>query len=269
MKKILFPTDFSTTAAHAFQYALSLAESLGARIDLLSVYHLPLNDAGRVPPEYIEQMLAEKKQQVIHHIKEFVTGAPSALLGQFRADYGLFVAQEIVDAARTEEYDLIVMGTKGEHNPLEKMLGTVTTQTMMSAPCPVLAIPQGAEYRPITDIAYATDFSPADEHAVEQLRQLADLLGASIHFLHVDTDPAIGQIKDQIKLEHYPFPFTEFIVINNPSVTEGIDEYIRQKDIDLLALFIPRRRLWERLFHSSFTKRMTFHSKVPLLVFRG
>jgi hypothetical protein len=67
----------------------------------------------------------------------------------------------------------------------------------------------------------------------------------------------------------YPYHFTDFSVINNYSVMEGLDDYMVKRDIDWLALFIPQRRLLERLFHTSFTKRMTFHTTVPLLVFHG
>ena len=59
MKKILFPTDFSPAAANAFLYAHTLAEALGARIDLINIFHLPIGDASNIPPEYIQKMLDE------------------------------------------------------------------------------------------------------------------------------------------------------------------------------------------------------------------
>ncbi len=269
MKKILFPTDFSETAINAFRYTVQLAEKLDARIDLMSVYHLPISDAGRVPPDYIERMLKEKREQVEEKIRQFSSEVPPERLGSFRTDYGLFVAQEVVDAAQRNGYDLIAMGTKGEHNQLEKMLGSVTTRTMMQAPCPVLAIPMDADFQQIENIAYATDFKPTDEHAVDQLLDVAGRLDAAVHFVHINTHGHPGDLEDQVELKEYPFKFTDFFVISNPSPMEALDVYIKQKHIDLLALFIPRRRLWERLFHSSFTKRMTFHVKIPLLVFRG
>ena len=267
MKRILLPTDFSKASENAFLYALQLAEKIQARIDIMTVYHLPINDAGRVPPESIERMLQEKKAQVMENIRNFTQGVPPERLGKVRSDYGLFVAQEITDAARREKYDLIIMGTKGQHNQLEKIMGSVTTQTLMNASCPVMAIPEGADYADIEHIAYATDFRPTDEQAVEQLMEIARLLGASVHFIHIDRKAKIGEMEDSIELEEYPFRFTEFTIINKASIVEGIDDYIRKKGIDMLAIFIPRRRLWERLFHSSFTKKMAFHTKIPLLVF--
>ncbi len=267
MKKILFPTDFSEAARNAFFYAIQLAEALDTKVDVTNVYHLPINDAGRVPPDYIEQMLNEKKQSVEQHLRDFVSGLPSSHLGELKAEYGIFVYQEIIDLAEDGGYGLITMGTKGERNPLEKMMGSVTTHTMMHAPCPVLAIPEGAEFSPIEHIAYATDFEPSDEHAVEQLMEFAGKLSGAIHFVHIDTKAVAGNVEDYVMVENYPFPFTDFSVVGSRSVSDGLDQFVREKKIDILALFIPNRRLWERLFHSSFTKQMAFHSKVPLLVF--
>jgi nucleotide-binding universal stress UspA family protein len=268
MKKILFPTDFSESAEEAFRYAIQMAKALDARVDMTTIYHLPISEASRVHPDQIERMLIEKKQKVEEKLERLAAKAPAERRGALRAEYGLFVAEEIADSARAHHCDLIIMGAKGARNSIEKILGSVTTQTMMCAPCPVLAVPKDVEFQPINDIAYATDFMPSDEPAVHSLLDLAGMLGASVHFVHVDTKVEIGERNTSIELEKYPFPFTDFTVINNPSVLEGIDEYLRRKNIDLLALFIPRRRLWERLFHSSFTKKMAFHTKIPLLVFR-
>lgn len=267
MKKILFPTDFSDVAQNAFDYAVRLAEALEASIDVMSIYHIPLNDAGQVLPDQIERMLDEKKQSVEKHLQEFVSGHSREHISELIAHYGIFPYQEIVDVAKKENYSLVVMGTKGERNALEKMMGSVTTHTMMHAHCPVLAIPDGASFHQVSHIAYATDFEPSDEQAVEQLMEFAGKLGSAIHFVHIDTNAKTGKVEDYVMVENYPFPFTDFAVVGSRSVIDGLDEFVKERKINILALFIPNRRLWERLFHASFTKQMTFHAKVPLLVF--
>jgi nucleotide-binding universal stress UspA family protein len=116
-------------------------------------------------------------------------------------------------------------------------------------------------------IAFATDFLPHEQQAVEQLMRFAKKVKSEVYFVHVETSPSIGSMQDFVTLANYPHKFTEFAVVNSPTVMNGLDGFIREKHIDMLALYIPKRRLWERLFHSSFTKRMAFHSKTPLLVF--
>ena len=178
MRKILFPTDFSPASDNALEFALKLAEKLNATVDLMNVYHLPVADASSVPPEYIEKMLEDKKKLVEAKLESFVHGCNALHIGELKAVYGIFIYHEIADLARFGEYDLILMGTKGEHNPMDRLLGTVTTHTMLQAPCPVMAIPREASFRKIQHIAYATDFKITDEHAVGQDRDVHLLVRA-------------------------------------------------------------------------------------------
>lgn len=267
MKKILFPTDFSPTAKNAFEYALQLAEDMGGIIDIMSIYHLPMIDASSIPPDYIDQMLQEKRTKTEEQLRLFVRQAPRNLIGKLKAEYGLFISQEITDTARYGEYDLIIMGTKGIHNKVEKIMGSVTTNVMMQSNCPVLAIPEEASYKRIHEVAYASDFQPSDHLAIEQLMDFSNQLNANVHFVHVETNVPAGMVEDYFQVGTFPEGFSDFTVVNNTSVVEGLDGYVQENEIDTLALFIPKRRLWERLFHNSLTKRMTFHTKVPLLVF--
>jgi nucleotide-binding universal stress UspA family protein len=267
--KILFPTDFSQAAENAFGYANAFAKDIDATLDVVHIYHLPFVDAANVPPEFIEQMLEEKRGLAAEKLERFLQKQPGAKIGERLLVYGVFVPVEIKDLVKEKKYDLIIMGTRGEkHSKVEKALGSITTHTMMQAGCPVLAVPENAEWKEVKRIAFATDFDKKDNLAVDQLMSFAGKIAAEVHFVHVETRPGIGHMEDFITLANYPYKFTDFAVINSPTVLEGVDKYISKKDIDLLALFIPKRRLWERLFHSSFTKQMAFHSKTPLLVFQ-
>lgn len=245
-----------------------MAPAMGASIEIMSVYHLPAADASSVPPAYIERLIDERKRQVEANMANFLAGYPDAPVSARHADYGVFTHQEIVDVAMREQPDLIVMGTHGANNALDKLLGSVTTLTMMQAPCPVLAIPPQAEWKGIKNIAYATDFHPSDEHAVAQLMTLGKAFSAKVHFVHIHTGDDSIHIEEMAAPVHYPYAFSDFTIVHNPSVMDGLEGYLKERSIDLLALFIPRRRMWERLFHTSFSKKMAFHTEVPLLTFR-
>lgn len=271
MKKILFPTDFSQGAKNALDYTIEFAKQINAKIDVAHIFNLPFIEAPGMTYSMLEQMITDKKNIAQQKISQFMEDIPAKLRGEAKPVYGVFIPEEIHDLAEAEKYDLVAMGTLGEHHTqLEKIIGSVTTNTMMRvACCPVLAIPAQCKWKGIKRIAYATDFKPKDEVAASKLLDLAMTLGARVHFVHVESHPQLGEDEDVILLEKYPFDFTDFAVINSPDVITGFDRYLKEKKIDLLAMFIPKRRLWERLFHSSFTKKMAFHSKVPLIVFHS
>jgi len=268
MKRILFPTDFSPCARNAFDYAIHLAGPLDATIDLVSIYNLPVGEASSVPPEFIQRMLNEKRQATLKNLQNFILGFPDEHIGTLRADYGVFVYQEVTDIAEDKEYDLIVMGTKGEHNAMERLMGSVTTHTMMHAPCPVLAIPEDAKFEGLKHIVYASDFLPSEAEALEKLTELVQALDVRLGFVHVDTSGEGAAKLKAWKQSPMAKSFSDAALITNPSPMAGMEEFIKEHEVDMLALFIPQRRLWERLFHTSFSKKMAFHTKVPLLVFR-
>ena len=184
-----------------------------------------------------------------------------------RAVYGIFTAEEIAQYADHENYDLIVMGTNGERNAFEKMLGSVTTETMLKATCPVLAIPPDAKFKEINSVAFATAYEQKDGEAVMFTKDFALQTGAEMHVVHVEIQKQ--RQEPTPTMTDYSVGFSDFTLVEDKSIEEGLDAYIKEREVDILAMFIPKRRLWERLFHSSFTKKMTFHSKTPLLVFRG
>lgn len=56
----------------------------------------------------------------------------------------------------------------------------------------------------------------------------------------------------------YRYNFADLSEVHHNTVQEGIDEFLQQRKMDWLTLFVPQRRLWERLFHSSLTKKESF-----------
>ena len=57
-------------------------------------------------------------------------------------------------------------------------------------------------------------------------------------------------------------------VIVNKNIDEAIDYYVAESNADLLAMFTHDVSFYEKLFNRSMTRKMAFHSKIPLLAFR-
>lgn len=266
-KKILFPTDFSDASENALKYADKLAEELGASLDLISIFRVPAGLSESMGPEMIDQIIKDKKELTEKKMLYLTRDHRPNRETQQEAIFGIFVAEEIAEYARTGQYDLIVMGTKGEEGLYKKIMGGVTTETMLKASCPVLAIPSDAVYQGINSVAFATDYEKNDGGAVQFTKEFTQQIGAEMHVVHVEKKELFPDEKGE--MTDFSVGFSDFTVIQHESVEEGLEAYIEEREVDVLALFIPQRRLWERLFHSSFTKKMTFHSKIPLLVFRG
>lgn len=266
-KKILFPTDFSPASINAFSYAVSLANALDAEIELINVYRIPMTTVPEVPhPGILQETNRVQKEIAMKKMSEMMVEYGGGVEMKQTPIYGIFVADEIADYANDNNCDLVVMGTKGEHGALEKFVGTTTTDVTLKAPCAVLAIPEGAEFDKLDSLAFATDYKH-DREAILSMHNFADKVGAEIHVIHAKKEEE--QTEQNTEIDVYETrKFTDFTVIHDRSIEEGIDAFIAEKNVDILAMYLPHRKLWERLFHTSFTKEMVFHTNIPLLIFR-
>ncbi len=267
MDKILFPTDFSPVALNALKYAVKLAQRLEATIDLYHIYSLPFNDLNSVPHDYILQLEEEKKKWIDERFEALLQFIPEPVRGSAEGVYGVFTAFEISDLARDRNYDYIVLGTKGSHNCLDDLMGSICSCIILMADRPVIAIPEEASYKPISKIAYATSLHPDDGPVLADLFSFADRLGAEVQLVHVNSKSNEGILQEAIAQRDYPAPYSSFTVVNNYSVSKGLEKFQEEYGMDLLALFVPQRRLLERLFHKSVSKQLALHHQTPLIVF--
>lgn len=268
INKILFPTDFSSASENAFRYALKMAKDLDAKLEVINIYRVPTGSVDYAAVGMYDQMLQTAKEsstkRLMYLTQEYAKGKDI----KTTAVYGLFNVEEIVEYADEHDFDLIILGTKGERNSLEKFIGSVTTGIMMNADCPVLAVPMNAEYKGIESVAFATEMID-DSETVLKANEFANILGAEFHIVHAKHRELTSELAGgDTELTEYPFGFTDFTMVEGRTIEEAMDAYIDEKNVDVLVMYIPKRKLWERIFHTSFTKKMTFHTKTPLLVWR-
>lgn len=266
MKKILFPTDFSPASISALDFTSQLCKYLDAKIDLINVFSVPFADASATPPQYIEELVTRKRTEVeakLHELAEKYGG----VIRKTEAVYGFFTAIEIEEFAEEHHVDIIAMGTRGEHTVIEKYLGSITSEVIVRATRPVIAIPEKAVFKPGGKIAYASDHQPNEMVAINALKDIAASIESPLNWVHVDTH------SDNVEISRIPVTsdadpdISLWHIVKAPSVMKGLDEYIEKEDISWLALFIPRRRLFERLFHSSFSRKMSMHTHIPMIIF--
>lgn len=136
ISRILFPTDFSHDAEHAFQYALTLARAFGAELYFLHVIYFPPQT-----PEYdIGQIIDGLVKNAEESLKKLVESAKEPSL-VFHLDVQVGVEHaEITRFAEKEKIDLIVMGTRGRTGLAHVFLGSVAERVVRHASCPVLTV---------------------------------------------------------------------------------------------------------------------------------
>jgi nucleotide-binding universal stress UspA family protein len=144
ISRILLPTDFSEFSLAAVDPAVTLAQSLGAKVDLLFVLedlpsvpiltfeHLPAGTAER----FYEESRARSEEILEQTMQKQI---PIEHRGETRIRRGP-AAAGITQTAEELPADMIVMTTHGRSGWKNALLGSVTERVVRTAPCPVLTV---------------------------------------------------------------------------------------------------------------------------------
>jgi nucleotide-binding universal stress UspA family protein len=137
---ILVPVDFSAPSMQALVYARELANKLLARVTLLHVIQTPLLGGG--PTTGMGMAYADLMAQMEADATQTMAGCVERLREEGLECDSIVIHgapfEQIVEAARARQVDLIVMATHG-HTGLQRfLLGSVAEKVVRLAPCPVL-----------------------------------------------------------------------------------------------------------------------------------
>ena len=271
MKRILVPTDFSKNANKALNYALDLARRADAIVMLQHVFksedqaHLNgesfimANDRVRTQLEFLKEELHRESENTNLKIEVFAT------LGNVVSTVNQLVNQYKVD--------LVVMGTKGASGFREVYIGSNAAHVIHSVSCPVLAIPENARSRTIRSILFATDLQELNnDNSLDALKEIAELFDVKINILNIRINDSQLTMEESLEYAREDTLLGNNVphshqLIQGFDVIEGINDYLNKhkNDIDMIAMVAHSYTLWERIFHSSKTDQMAFHTNIPLL----
>jgi nucleotide-binding universal stress UspA family protein len=141
ISRILFPTDFSEHADHAWPFALYFAQEFGAEVHLLHVVTPPPplleGYSLNFDPEQITSALTAEANVSIDRLLQAAQGRSLTFQREIRVGVDF---HEIINYARTHRIDLIVMATHGRTGLAHALVGSVAEKVVRKAPCPVLTI---------------------------------------------------------------------------------------------------------------------------------
>ncbi len=139
-KKILCPIDFSACATRALEYALSLAKEADADLILLNVLESVVEEAGDMAAFALSEYRNYLKRNALERLEQAVPEDarewchPASLVVSGRSH------RQILDVAKKQDADLIVMGVQGRNAVDLALFGSTTHHVVREAKCPVLTI---------------------------------------------------------------------------------------------------------------------------------
>jgi nucleotide-binding universal stress UspA family protein len=136
VRRILLATDLSTASEDATRRAIDLARDLGASLVVVSVIDpaVPRAAGGRV------QRMDQRRQERESSAQDVVLrGRRAGVCMRFMVWEGE-PGQSIVDAAMSEQVDMVIVGSHGRGSVGRLFIGSVSEFVVRNAPCPVLVV---------------------------------------------------------------------------------------------------------------------------------
>ncbi|MFN8397755.1 MAG: universal stress protein [Bacteroidia bacterium] len=276
LSHILVPVDFSECSDNAIRFAVAIAIRTGAEIRLFHGLQVPLQTAelSVFPLAEMEKEAATRLAHMAAEIEDWLDKEKfRPLRVKHRVTVG-FPAEEVVRVAKEEKTDLIVMGTHGTGAIEGMILGSNASHVLQNSGCPVLVVPENAEFEGFRRIAYASDMKELNEKAISVLTHFASHFQSEIHVLHVltGTDKLTPEQANAYRARFdaaaaYPRVSYHIVDAEDRSVPQAIEEYMDTNEVEVVATVTHHRSFFDKIFHPSLTKRLAVHARKPLLAF--
>ncbi|GAA4275478.1 universal stress protein [Aquimarina mytili] len=275
MKNILLPTDFSDNAKNAILFAMEYFKN-----ELCTFYLLNVQKASSYTTDDLmaapantsvhQSVLSEAKRKLKTMIEDLKLQYPNQAYSYHAiTDYDIFT-DAIRQAIASKNIDLIVMGTNGATSASEVVFGSNTLNVIRKIDCPVLAIPQGYHFKKPKIVLFTIDYR--DRFITTGIEPLMDTITkykSSLRILKVKEDETVtvAEFDDKKHMKEFfkGINHTFHSIINVPTAL-AINSFVQIMDVDMTAMFVKRETFLERFFKGSETSKISYGTRVPLLI---
>ncbi|MEP7266730.1 MAG: universal stress protein [Saprospiraceae bacterium] len=276
MKKILVPTDFSSCAENAMNFAIQSTKVFPVEVVLLHAFEINGNmytDYMGVNREFNETLLNEEVER-LETYKKNIAEKDSVDVTTFFFK-GTF--KDAIEQVKAEhDIRLIVMGTRGVGFLTEKLWGNKTAALISSSDIPVLAVPLEYTWKKPQKMLVSTNNFEEKSTILDFIFDLAALYVAQVYvavFTDEEDDKTAIYIEHNRQLPAYEKMLREkynektLVGVNliGKQFEKTLQDYIDKNGIDILVMITYQRSFWDKLFQPSQTEKMSYHSTIPLL----
>lgn len=257
---ILVPYDFSDCATNALRVAAKIARLTGACIDIVHLYETKTD--FHVENQRLREEIESKLDRV-----PALTFLQGIELKKFMLRQ--MSLPEMFKNERLAKMDLVVMGSHGAQG-IKGVVGSNTQKIVRIAPMPVLVIKHQVEDFEVKDLVYASNFTPVDITKFEAFLPVIELFDPKVHLLKVNTPKNFERSEDTKEsiaafLQRHELRKFTTTIYNDLSIEEGILNFARGIDADMIAMATHGRTGFFHVVNGSLTEDIVNHTTFPVL----
>lgn len=256
MINIIIPLDFSQTSFNAAHYAANMYKG---RADVtLILYHFYHNGEDlETATEFLNSLKVELERMGSKVETELESGE------KFIDSLAAF--------AHIKSAYMVVMGLTGKTPMAQRFSGSNTLMMSEKGVCPVLIIPEGVIFNGFTNALITSEMKFVDETpCMLTVKRLLHYFKPSLHILNVDSNHYLS-LTEEVKAEKDMMESLmkefepQFYFIDLYEFHEAVDVFATTNNIDLIIIAPKYHDFFGKLFKTMHTKKLIYHSKVPVL----
>ncbi len=277
METILLPTDFSETAKNAGRYAMQLAKQMGAKkIVIYHSYEIPVTIDPLVPGIQMLDVASLKadSEKGLENFRVSLMAFASGITIEVFNEYGA-LSEGLDEVCARVNAGLVVMGITGGGALEEKLIGSNAISVAKHTSVPVIIVPPTVQFTRIEEIMLTSDFDKDDRSVPVQLvKKMVAETRARLFVFNIDKEAAENESADTNRKQTEEYVLhalleelnPEFHFSQNTNFVEAVNDFVSEYQIDLIITIPKKHGFFGSLFSESHTKKLAFHSHVPLMV---
>lgn len=267
--KIIVTTDFSDNSIAGLRMAASLASVLHAELHFLHVCYFPgkPEEDADTNKAWIKKEMQELEERLQSFVKPFLKYFDSKDTVNYHVEESFFVESAILHLQRKIKADMICISTRGA-GKLPKLLGTTAGNLITRTTVPVMVVPFNYKMRTLKTVVHFCDLeNPASE--IKQLAAITEKLNLKTELVHFAKKAGISKAEEQMSKQVKDSNIRVLIIpMSGSSLSKNMLTYAEKMNPSLVAVFTRERKTFlQRIFNSSRSEELAFHTKTPLLVF--
>ena len=272
MKNILVPTNFSENCIKASQLGIEMAKLYNSEIHFLHLMKTPVNWVK------LDKLKEKRYPETLKQIG--IAKAALRALEKNAESHGLKCRTFLqYDSGQTDilehsghfNHDFIITGSSGTKGAIREITGSNVEEIVRKANAPVIVVKDKEVTFPFKNIVFVSDYKEDVTGAFKKVISIANKCNARIHLLRINTQTDFNSIElglNPIEALLQKFPELKnhsMAVYNEPSVETGINTFLKQQPVDLIAMVTHGKTGFLSLFSKSIAQGVTNHSTLPVM----
>lgn len=276
METIVFLTDFSVPARHAFDQLMTIVKHTD--IKSVIIYHSFGYQTGGfyyvgefIPPPVLvdETHIADVEAKLLLLKQELLSISPGIRVA-IRHD-SMMILDGIQHISQDGHVDLVVVGMRGKDDNGKNSIGTITNELIQAHVYNLLLVPDMDKAHIFKNALLAVDLSHLDKRMpVKTIFRLQELLSLKWFIVNVSVQgkqKATDFIDEQSFL-HSSLDSLEptYSYLEGENFVEKLNVYVQEHSIHLL-ITVPRKLgFFAAFFQKSASKKLAVNTKIPILM---